>query len=142
MIVPCLATVSLFIAFIAAPAFASPPAEIKLTGVVRDFRASSDPGGHPAMERGNKPAGLGPKWVTGNLVEPVLGGDRKPVFTNDGIIVMTAWKDAADLTALTALRIADQVDGGRAEPGTHNPAQIFGSNFITTFDGCAITDIS
>ena len=46
------------------------------------------------------------------------------------------------LTALTALRIADEVDGGRAEPGTHNPAQIFGSNFITTFDGCAISDIS
>ncbi len=46
------------------------------------------------------------------------------------------------LTALTALRIADEVDCGRVEPGTHNPAQIFGSNFIATFDGCAFTDIS
>ncbi len=45
------------------------------------------------------------------------------------------------LTALTALRIADEVDGGKGEPGTHNPARIFGSSFITTFEGCAIADI-
>ena len=44
-------------------------------------------------------------------------------------------------TAMTALRIAGEVDGGRGEPGTNNPAQIFGSNFIATFDNCAITDI-
>ena len=81
---------------VATPALASaPPASLELTGVVRDFRAYGSPGGHPAMERGNRPAGLGPRWVTGNLVEPILGDDGKPAFTNNGIIVKTAWKDAA-----------------------------------------------
>ena len=47
------------------------------------------------MERPNKPAALGPRWVIGNLVEPTLGSDGKPVFTDNGIIVKTAWKDAA-----------------------------------------------
>ncbi len=77
-----------------APA-APPPATFELTGVVRDFRAYSDPGGHPGMERGDKPPGLGPKWVTGNLVDPILGSDGKPVYTDNGIIVKTAWKDSA-----------------------------------------------
>jgi len=44
------------------------------------------------------------------------------------------------LTALTALRIATEVEGGRFEPGTHNPAQVFGSDFITTIDGCTLAD--
>ncbi len=77
-----------------APA-AAPPATLELTGVVRDFIAYGDPGGHPSMERPNKPPGLGPRWVTGNLVYPKLGLDGKPVFTNNGIIVKSAWKDAA-----------------------------------------------
>ena len=63
--------------------------------MVRDFIAYGDPGGHPAMERGNLPDALKPKWVIGNLVEPILGGDRKPVFSNNGIVVQAAWKDAA-----------------------------------------------
>lgn len=46
------------------------------------------------------------------------------------------------VTALTALRIAEEVDGGRAIPGTQNPAQVFGSNFIAEFSGCSITDIN
>jgi len=77
-----------------APAVAQ-PAEIQLTGVVRDFRAYGDPGGHPTMERPNIPDPLKPRWIIGNLVEPILGADRKPVFTNNGIIIKTAWKDAA-----------------------------------------------
>jgi fibro-slime domain-containing protein len=73
----------------------APPATIELTGVVRDFAAYGDPGGHPTMERPNKPNALGPRWVIGNLVEPILGSDRKPVFSNNGIIVLSPWKDAA-----------------------------------------------
>ena len=46
------------------------------------------------------------------------------------------------LTALTALRIAQEVHGGRVEHGTHNPAQVFGANFITEIPGCTITDIN
>ncbi len=46
------------------------------------------------------------------------------------------------LTALTALRIAEAVDGGKVTPGTQNPAQLFGSNFIADIPGCSIADIS
>ncbi len=92
-IVPGLAAVCLLIAT-PAPAVAQ-PATLELTGVVRDFIAYGDPGGHPAMERGNLPNAFKPKWVIGNLVEPILGGDGKPVFSNNGIVVQAAWKDAA-----------------------------------------------
>ena len=80
---------------IAMPAPAVPPAQIQLTGVVRDFAAYGDPGGHPAMERPNMPGPLGPRWVIANLVHPKLGPDGKPVFTNSGIVMKTSWKDAA-----------------------------------------------
>ena len=90
--VPALAAVCLLIA---TPAPAAAPPTIELTGVVRDFAAYSAPGGHPSMERPNKPAGLGPRWVTGNLVATQLGLDGKPMFTNNGICVKTPWKDAA-----------------------------------------------
>jgi len=80
--------------FIATPTTAAAPPTIELTGVVRDFIAYGEPGGHPAMERGNRPAGLGPRWVTGNLVDPIIGSDRKPVFTDNGIIVKTPWRDS------------------------------------------------
>ncbi len=93
LIAPGLAAVTLLIA---TPAAAAPlPAQIQLTGVVRDFRAYGEPGGHPTMERPNKPSALGPRWVIGYLVEPILGADRKPVFSNNGILVKTPWTDAA-----------------------------------------------
>ncbi len=93
MIVPGLAAVTFLIA--TAAAAAPLPAQIQLTGVVRDFRAYGEPGGHPTMERPNKPSALGPRWVIGYLVEPILGADRKPVFSNNGILVKTPWTDAA-----------------------------------------------
>ncbi len=91
LIVPSLAAACLLIA---TPAPAAPP-QIQVTGVVRDFVAYGDPGGHPAMERPNMPAALNPRWVIGNLVAPQLGLDGKPMFTNNGIVVQTPWKDAA-----------------------------------------------
>ncbi len=91
-IVPPLAVVCLLLA---TPAPAAAPPQIQLTGVVRDFHAYGDPGGHPAMERDNIPAALKPRWVIGNLVHPRLGLDGKPVFTNNGIVVKTPWRDAA-----------------------------------------------
>lgn len=77
------------------PATAAPPAQIQLTGVVRDFAAHGDLGGHPSMERPNMPGALNPRWVIGNLVQPTLGPDGKPVFTNSGIIIKTPWRDSA-----------------------------------------------
>jgi len=65
------------------------------------------------------------------IVEDARGREMRAILTVPG---------AYHLTALTALRIAGEVDGGRVEPGSHNPAPVFGADFITTFDGCAITD--
>jgi short subunit dehydrogenase-like uncharacterized protein len=66
------------------------------------------------------------------IVEDADGREMRSILKTPG---------AYHLTAMTALRIAGEVDGGRDEPGTHNPAQVFGSDFIATFDGCAIADI-
>ena len=67
------------------------------------------------------------------IVEDSDGRELRSVLKTPG---------AYHLTSLTALRIAREVDDGRVEPGSHNPAQVFGSNFIATFDDCTITDIS
>ena len=63
--------------------------------MIRDFHAWGDPGGHVTMERPNLPDPLKPRWVIGNLVEPTLGADGLPVFSDNGIVVKTAWKDAS-----------------------------------------------
>ncbi len=103
LIAPGLAAFTLLVA---TPAPAAAPPTIQLTAVVRDFNAYGDPGGHPAMERGDKPPGLGPKWVTGNLVDPILGSDRKPVYTDNGIIVKTPWRDSAGRPIAPQLAVA------------------------------------
>jgi len=47
------------------------------------------------MQRPNLPNALKPKWVIGNLVEPILGADGLPVFSNNGTVVQSAWRDAS-----------------------------------------------
>jgi fibro-slime domain-containing protein len=65
------------------PAEAAPSASASeacgevILGVVRDFDAALDPGGHPDFER-ETPDG---ETVTLHLVEDELGSDRKPVYT-------------------------------------------------------------
>ena len=66
------------------------------------------------------------------IVEDASGREARAILTAPG---------PYHLTALTALRIAGEVEGGRVEPGGQNPAPVFGADFITTFDGCTITDI-
>ena len=66
------------------------------------------------------------------IVEDASGREMRAILTVPG---------PYHLTALTALRIAGEVDGGRVEPGSRNPAQVFGADFIATFEGCTITDI-
>ena len=71
------------------------------------------------MERDNMPAGLGPRWVIGNLVAPQLGFDGKPMFTNNGIIVKTPWKDSAGRNIDADPLFADPVNGNvRLQPGS------------------------
>jgi fibro-slime domain-containing protein len=62
---------------------------LELTGVVRDFREKSVPGGHPDFEK--KPS-AGFAIYSGNI-SPELGEDAKPVFTGMGFKVKTQWKD-------------------------------------------------
>lgn len=66
------------------------------------------------------------------IVEDAAGCEMRSILRTPG---------AYYLTAMTALRVAAAVDGGRCEPGTHNPAPVFGADLITTFEGCAITDM-
>lgn len=49
--------------------------------------------------------------------------------------------DPYKLTSLTALEIARRVAEGAAEPGFRTPAQVFGADFITTFEGCVREDL-
>lgn len=74
-------------------ASASPPLAqqvIQLTGVVRDFKERTKPGGHPDFER--QPAG-GFGQYSGNVAQQ-LGEDGKPVWTGNGKRVTKQWATA------------------------------------------------
>ncbi len=67
-----------------------PPQEIVLTGVVRDFKEHTVPGGHPDFEQ--KPDnGFG--RYSGN-VRATLDPDGKPVWIGGGHKVTSQWRDA------------------------------------------------
>jgi fibro-slime domain-containing protein len=72
-------------------AAADSPSTIELTGVVRDFKEKTKAGGHPDFEQ--QPAG-GFGLYCGN-VSPMLGSDKKPVFTGAGYKVTTQWMTSA-----------------------------------------------
>lgn len=66
-------------------AFAEPPSELKLIGVIRDFSA-----GHPDF---NVIPGAGNGHYARN-VDLTLGADGRPVFTGSGYQVASQWTDA------------------------------------------------
>ena len=67
-----------------------PPSVVKLTGVVRDFKERTDPGGHPDFEQQpDKGFGL----YCGNIA-PFLGDDGKPIFTGAGNKITSEFTDA------------------------------------------------
>jgi fibro-slime domain-containing protein len=70
---------------------AEEPPTMELTGLIRDFRAVSAPGGHPDFQV--QPA-LGFNIYNGNIA-PMLGSDAKPNFTGGGKKVNSQWKDSA-----------------------------------------------
>lgn len=67
---------------------ADSPATIELTGIVRDFKEKSKPGGHADFEI--TPSG-GFGHYSGNVATE-LGSDGKPVFTGTGFKVDSQWK--------------------------------------------------
>jgi fibro-slime domain-containing protein len=69
---------------------AGPPAALQLTGVVRDFKEWTVPGGQSDMER-TPDNGFG--RYSGN-VELTLSDDNKPVFMGDGHKVSSQWRDS------------------------------------------------
>jgi len=68
-----------------------PPESITLTGVVRDFRHRNVQGGHPDFQkRPDRGFGL----YCGNI-SPLLGPNKKPVFTGGGSKVYQQWRNSA-----------------------------------------------
>jgi fibro-slime domain-containing protein len=107
------------------PADTEPPAEIVLTGVVRDFRERSRPGGHPDFE-------LQPSGGFGHYcdnVSPILGEDKKPVFKGGGFKVTSQWRDASGRNI--CWRLFDPSRGDRA--GSKSGVSTGGITSATTF---------
>lgn len=71
--------------------YANLPAELNLTGVLRDFKWRTQAGGHPDFEV--VPSG-GYGHYSGNL-EPQLDSDGRPVFKGGGKKVNSQWRDSS-----------------------------------------------
>ncbi|MEL6330566.1 MAG: fibro-slime domain-containing protein [Planctomycetota bacterium] len=66
------------------------PAELVLTGTVRDFKSRQDDGGHPDFQR-RPDGGFG---VYAYMVADELDADGKPVMASSGRRVSTPWRDS------------------------------------------------
>jgi fibro-slime domain-containing protein len=71
--------------------YANLPGTISLNGVIRDFRAAGQTGGHPDFEL-NPSGGFG-HYV--GLVQDQLDSQGKPVFASAGYKVSSQWRDSA-----------------------------------------------
>lgn len=96
------------------------PTELVLTGVVRDFKAASQTGGHADFEV--TPRG-GYAHYMGNISE-YLDEDNKPVFQGGGKKVSTQWRDAANRPIHPSLYNAQLGDRLGAYTGTADPGGI------------------
>ncbi|MFO0826924.1 MAG: fibro-slime domain-containing protein [Phycisphaerales bacterium] len=88
-----LAAGSLWIAPLGAHPTPAPeePDTMTLTGIVRDFKEATAPGGHPDFE---VTPGRGFAHYVGN-VSPNLGADGKPVFVGGGHKVTKEWQNSS-----------------------------------------------
>lgn len=112
-IMPAVAVASLAAGLIGlAPTPAAPqsvpedPATITLTGVVRDFKEYSVPGGHPDFE---VTPSRGFAHYSAN-VALTLGADGKPVFIGGGHKIVTEWRNSANKNICYALYNASMGD--------------------------------
>ena len=66
------------------------PDVIYLTGIVRDFKEKTDPGGHPDFE--NRPSNGFGRYAAN--IATTIGEDGKPLYTGGGYKVASQWRDA------------------------------------------------
>jgi len=98
-----------------AHAESTPPAQLILTGIVRDFRERTKPGGHPDFEA--TPArGFG---LYCDNISPFLGEDKKPAFKGGGFRVGTQWRDASGRPICWRLFDPSQGDQAGSRQGTY-----------------------
>lgn len=71
--------------------YANLPSTIQLSGVVRDFKARAESGGHADFELNPSPGFA----HCMNLVQDQLGADGNPVFRSAGNKVSSNWRDSA-----------------------------------------------
>ena len=68
---------------------AQEPATITITGIVRDFKPTDDPGGHEDFE--NNPVNGMSRYA--GIVAPLIGSDGKPQFGGTGNKITQQWRD-------------------------------------------------
>jgi fibro-slime domain-containing protein len=107
-----------------------PPAEIVLTGIVRDFRERSKPGGHPDFEV-TPSAGFGQYC---DNVAPILGNDKKPVFKGGGFKVSSQWRDASGRNICWRLYDPSRGDRAGSRTGVSTGGIASAASFSTWFN--------
>ena len=111
----------------------TPPSSVTLTGVIRDFRERTKPGGHPDFE-------LQPSHGFGhycNNIQPTLGADKKPVFKGGGFKVKTGyeWRNSAGKNICWRLFDSSRGDIAGKKDGTYtdNGGLTTSANFAKWF---------
>jgi fibro-slime domain-containing protein len=111
---------------------AEAPETISLTGLIRDFKEKTAPGGHPDFE--NKP-NLGFAMYCSNIGS-TLGADGKPAWLGSGKKLITQYKDAQNHPIAPNLYNASLGDiagsWGSASTGGVNSAATFAQWFTDT----------
>ncbi|MCH7766999.1 MAG: hypothetical protein IH916_10620, partial [Acidobacteria bacterium] len=109
-----------------------PPDEIRLGGIVRDFRERTVPGGHPDFER-QPDHGFG--HYAGNI-GLLLSDDGKPVFTGNGYKVSSQWKDSQSRPIAPHLYNSSYTSGGDddPEPPKHTTAILRDSDGVDAYE--------
>ena len=114
----CVGMASLLVPVAAAAEPEGPPETVEITGVVRDFKALGENGGHADFE--NNPAN-GMSRYAGNI-DPVIGEDGKPIFTGNGAKITNQWRDAQNRQISYLMYenfpLPGETEGSFGQPGT------------------------
>ncbi len=108
------------------PSYGNLPAQITLTGVVRDFKERTATNGHPDFEK--KPTGGFGHYM--NNIDMSLDSDGKPVFVGGGRKVASQWRDSQNRSIYPGLFDSSKGDSagsytGGADSGGITSAESF-----------------